>query len=37
MPGQQDDRVGIIWVALLYSVAWTILTSLLLDKRQGCR
>lgn len=34
---QQDDRVGIVWVVLLYSVAWSILTSLLLDKRQVCR
>jgi hypothetical protein len=34
---QQDDRVGIIWVVLVYSVAWSVLTTLLLDKKQRCR
>ena len=30
---QQDWRVGVVWVVLIYSVWWSIATTLLCDKR----
>jgi len=32
----QDWRVGVVWVVLIYSVWWGIATTLLLDKRERC-
>lgn len=37
MPGEQDSRVGLIWVALLYSITWGVLADLLFTKRHGCK
>jgi len=36
MAQELDSRVGLIWVVLLYSAAWTILTKLLCDKPRDC-